>query len=217
MYGIQFHIRFLQCVDSLAAADFPQRSGCRCRNTGIFVIQQSSDGSYRLCIPTFTDGAENTGLGFIRSGEQRFPQRSVCLRVWNSAQCITGHFGDGFVCQRNIIYEEGAPPLGGNWSKPGFELDYNIYWDASGDPPVMPGGLTLQQWQEKGYDKHSLAADPKFVDPENFDFRLKPDSPALKLGFKPIDTSTVGLVGPPDWLALPKQVKRPPLKLPGEE
>jgi hypothetical protein len=32
-----------------------------------------------------------------------------------------------------------------------------------------------------------------FVDPGNDDYSLKPDSPALKLGFKPIDMSEVGL------------------------
>jgi len=32
-----------------------------------------------------------------------------------------------------------------------------------------------------------------FVDPENGDFRLKPDSPALKLGIVPIDLSKIGL------------------------
>ncbi len=122
-----------------------------------------------------------------------------------------------FTCQRNIIYGKETPPLGGNWSKPGFELDYNLYWDASGKPPKFPGGLTFQQWQEKGQDKHSLVADPKFVDPDKFDFRLQPDSPALKLGFKPIDASKIGLVGPPDWTSLPDKVKRPIFRLPSDK
>ena len=122
-----------------------------------------------------------------------------------------------FTCERNIVYEKQAPPLGGNWSKPGYALDYNLYFNAAGKPLVFPGNLTFDQWQKKGQDAHSLVADPKFVDPEKFDFRLQPDSPALKLGFKPIDAGEIGLVGPADWVALPKQVERPVLKLPGEE
>jgi hypothetical protein len=35
-------------------------------------------------------------------------------------------------------------------------------------------------------------ADPLFVAPEKDDFRLKPNSPALKLGFQPIDVRNVG-------------------------
>ena len=44
-------------------------------------------------------------------------------------------------------------------------------------------------------DRDKYAADPKFVDPDNFDFRLQPDSPALALGFRPIDISTAGRYG----------------------
>jgi hypothetical protein len=36
--------------------------------------------------------------------------------------------------------------------------------------------------------------DPHFVDPENLDFRLRDDSPALKLGFKPFPLDLIGLI-----------------------
>lgn len=52
----------------------------------------------------------------------------------------------------------------------------------------------LSKQQQDGVDKHSVAADPLFVEPENGDFRLKPDSPALKMGFIPFEMSKVGLV-----------------------
>jgi hypothetical protein len=35
-------------------------------------------------------------------------------------------------------------------------------------------------------------ADPMFVDPDNGDFTLRPESPALALGFQPIDVSQAG-------------------------
>jgi len=41
-------------------------------------------------------------------------------------------------------------------------------------------------------DIHSIIADPEFVDPERGDFRLRPSSPAGKIGFKPIDLSEAG-------------------------
>ena len=43
-------------------------------------------------------------------------------------------------------------------------------------------------------DTDSVFADPMFVDFENNDFRLKPESPAFKLGFKQIDMSDVGVI-----------------------
>lgn len=123
---------------------------------------------------------------------------------------------NSFTAERNIIYAKGGPLLGGNWSNGKFKLDNNCYWDASGKPVEFPGKLDLKKWQAKGHDAHSVVADPRFVAPEQFDFRLAPDSPALALGFKPIDTREIGLVGSAAWVALPKQVQRPPLVLPGE-
>jgi len=70
------------------------------------------------------------------------------------------------------------------------DTDYNIYYCA-GDPEL--GKKTLEKQQRDGVDAHSLAADPLFVDVENGDLRLRPDSPAFKLGFKPIDITKIGL------------------------
>jgi hypothetical protein len=39
----------------------------------------------------------------------------------------------------------------------------------------------------------AIIADPKFVDPGKGDYRLQPDSPAFKLGFRPIDLESVGV------------------------
>jgi len=47
-------------------------------------------------------------------------------------------------------------------------------------------------WQEMGLDAHSVVADPRFVDAANGDYRLQPDSPALKLGFQPIPVDQIG-------------------------
>jgi hypothetical protein len=47
-------------------------------------------------------------------------------------------------------------------------------------------------WQSLGFDKESLVADPLFVDRDKDDFHLRPESPALKLGFKPIPIEKIG-------------------------
>lgn len=129
--------------------------------------------------------------------------------------CFHQHYGRENVV-RNNIYCEPAPPLGGNWSNGNYRFDHNLYWNPGG-PPKFPGDLSLKQWQEKGQDVHSMVADPGFIDADNFDFRLEADSPALKLGFQPIDIRTAGLMGPAEWVELPGKVQRPPLKLPGEK
>ena len=70
------------------------------------------------------------------------------------------------------------------------DCDYNVYYCAV---DAALGKRMLEKQQGDGVDAHSLAVDPLFVDPENGDFRLKPNSPALKLGFIPFNMSKVGL------------------------
>jgi len=123
-----------------------------------------------------------------------------------------------FTFEHNIVYYVTEPLLGGNWNNPhGFTMDHNLYWHTTGKPPKFPGNLTLSAWQAKGHDAHSIVADPKFVAPDRYDFRLQENSPALTIGFQPIDIGTAGLTGPDPWKNLPRQIKRPPFVMPWEE
>ncbi len=96
-----------------------------------------------------------------------------------------------FTLERNIVYCDNGQLLGSNWGNGNYRLDYNLYWDAS-SRDIQFAGLSLSEWQAQGRDTHSIIADPLFVDPDNGDFTLPPESPAFKLGFKPIDLSGVG-------------------------
>ncbi len=99
---------------------------------------------------------------------------------------------------RNIIYytkpESALFLLSGERSAP-VESDYNVFYCPGGKFSIkgLPEVDSFEDWQKKGFDKHSVIADPLFVDPKNDDYSLKPESPAFKLGFKPIDISTVGI------------------------
>ena len=70
-------------------------------------------------------------------------------------------------------------------------------------------------WWRPGEDRHSIVADPKFVDPAKDDYRLRPDSPALMLGFKPIPIEKIGPYADPFRASWPiveaKGVREKPL------
>ncbi len=109
------------------------------------------------------------------------------------------------------IYTLIAPPAHGPWLQ---EIDYNCFYSDLGEfvarvEQRAEGGYeagwgdigegmkkdkyTLVQWQALGYDRHSVFADPLFRNPQNKDYRLQPDSPALQLGFESFDAREAGL------------------------
>jgi hypothetical protein len=70
------------------------------------------------------------------------------------------------------------------------KADFNLYHcfeDATW------GEKHLAKERPFGVEIHSIAADPLFVDFAKGDLRLKPGSPALKLGFQPVNLSDIGL------------------------
>ena len=83
-----------------------------------------------------------------------------------------------------------------------FRSDMNIFWDISGKSDVWGGQgrnegklekeCDAEAWRALGFDLASVFADPGFADVANRDFTMAPDSPALAIGFRPIDVSDVG-------------------------
>lgn len=96
-----------------------------------------------------------------------------------------------FTFERNIVYWRSGNLLAGSWSNFNFAFDRNLYWRADGGA-IRFGNLTWDQWRAQGMDPNSMIADPLFVNPEGDDFCLKPDSPAFKLGFVPLDVCQTG-------------------------
>jgi hypothetical protein len=105
---------------------------------------------------------------------------------------LEGHLS--FTFERNIVlWKEGAFFRKGYSDKPGEQVVFksNVYWPVDGKPVVF-GDKSWDEWRKMGQDEGTVIADPLFVDPEKGDFTLQPGSPALKLGFQPIDVSKVG-------------------------
>ena len=111
---------------------------------------------------------------------------------------------ENIIFKRNIIYysnpEAALFRVSGARSAPA-ESDYNVLFsprEAICHDSIVegfPGVDTWEKWQETKFDLHSVVEDPLFVAPEKDDYSLKPGSPALKLGFEPIDLCQVGLRG----------------------
>ena len=95
----------------------------------------------------------------------------------------------------NIVYVKGSPlvdtlPSPGEYTLRGVWAG-NLWWDAAGKP--MLDDKDWDGWKKCGQEVCGRYADPGFVDPDKLDFHLKPDSPALALGFKPFDWSSAGV------------------------
>lgn len=115
-----------------------------------------------------------------------------------------------YAATNNLVYADIPQMLGGVWKNGDWKLERNLYWSTAGAPAFA--GLDFAAWQAKGNDAGSVVADPLFVDPAAGDFRLQPNSPALALGFQPIDLGKTGLYGDPAWVNLPRQYANRPLK-----
>lgn len=110
----------------------------------------------------------------------------------------------------NLVHADIPQMLGGVWKNGDWTLERNLYWSTAGAPVFA--GLDFAAWQAKGNDAGSVVADPLFVNPAAGDFRLQPNSPALALGFQPIDLGKTGLYGDPAWVALPGKTANRTLK-----
>lgn len=83
------------------------------------------------------------------------------------------------------------PPFQGPWLE---EIDYNLFFNDLGEfsARAITGEagtgqkmkFNFHDWQKRGFDQHSIYADPCFADPANNDYTVLPHSPALKLGFQ---------------------------------
>jgi hypothetical protein len=101
-----------------------------------------------------------------------------------------------------MMYSVIAPPATGPWFE---EVDRNCFYVDGGEFQAVvdqlraedgkrnPRRYNLSEWQALGFDQKSVFADPLFVDPAHQDFRVRAESPALKVGFKNFTMGQWGL------------------------
>jgi len=199
-------------------------------NNHIHHVAQDRDVGHGIYLDGGSSGVlcENNICHDCGAGGIRIQHGTTCLTVLNNISAFNG-FGLGIDSERTNIFEYNIVYLDGDatpfryqpeWKSYNKIIDYNVYWHTSGEPPQFLD-FTWEKWREQRgiediwytprMDAHSRLADPKFVDAANRDFRLQPDSPALALGFRPIDVDAIGLYGDPEWTSLPKSHPPRPL------
>jgi hypothetical protein len=164
--------------------------------SGGIVLDQSSAGI--LIERNVVHHVAALGIGFNFNDLGNIVQNNIFALAGKAMVDRSGDEGKidqtGILC-RNIFYYDGRTCrtfLPKKWPNYDILLDCNLYFDISGKPPTFLG-FDFAQWKQKGLDGNSIAADPLFVDPQRGAFRLQPQSPAFKLGFRPIDLSRVGI------------------------
>jgi len=131
-----------------------------------------------------------------RNGSYRVIENNIFVNPNRGPGYHVSHTGSGDKFVRNIVTKENGKMFFWLVLQPDSEpwidqMDYNVYY---GTGPLSDSADNLAQWQEQGFDEHSVNADPMFVDPTNGDYRVKPESPALRLGFENFDVSRCGLL-----------------------
>jgi hypothetical protein len=114
----------------------------------------------------------------------------------------TGGPFESLTLERNVLV--GDPLVTGGYGHDteavAMTVDLNMLWNPSGDPgfngDTNADGeptLDLDAWRERGYDRHSVVADPEFVAVVGHDYGLPADSAAADLG---IEVPSLADVGP---------------------
>ena len=117
-----------------------------------------------------------------------------------------------FTYTNNIVYwQSGDLVAAGSLRDPNVIVESCLFYRADGQP-VTVHGQSVADWQATGQGKGCIEADPMFVDAANNDFRLKPGSPAEKIGFVPFDFTQAGVYGSDEWKQLAASVTYPPVE-----
>jgi len=183
---------------------------------GIYFDQGSNGITVKdnIVYHTLTGGLMNTGQpnNTIRNNIFALSAWQAC---WRTSSAKVNKDLPPSVVDRNIFFLTQGELFRLHMGKndDASKWDSNLFWRTDGEPMRFYED-DLSAWRDTGRGQYSVVADPKFVDPVSVDFSLASDSPALELGFEPIDTSRVGLQGDSAWVGRPRQVQFEPTKLP---
>lgn len=127
----------------------------------------------------------NGGLK-MREGYDRVATNNIILN--NSLHPHVWVRNSDDVFKHNIVFTAYQPAVMnsalGESDRWGKELDYNLF---------ATGQAAMRKFAAHGADAHSVSVDPLFVNPGQGDFRVRPESPAFKIGFRNFDMTDFGV------------------------
>lgn len=125
----------------------------------------------------------------MREGYDRIATNNIIINNSLHPHVWYQHSGDVF--KNNIVFMAYRPAImnksiadNGKWGK---ELDYNFF---------VSNEENMNRYSMNACDNHSINGDPLFIDTAKGDFRVKPNSHVLKLGFKNFSLTDFGVRKP---------------------
>lgn len=160
----------------------------RCDN-GWDIDLDDGSSNYVICNNLLLHG----GLK-LREGYRRIATNNIILNNSLHPHCWYQRSGDIF--RNNIVFKAYQPAGGMPVERWGAEVDANLFASSESD---------RTRFLQQGCDANSVTADPLFVDAESGNFQVRPESPAIKLGFRNFAMDTFGVQKP----VLKDQARRP--------
>jgi PDZ domain len=123
----------------------------------------------------------------LREGFYRICENNVL--VSNSLHAHVWFNDSHDVFRNNILFTPYRPIRMRKWTQ---EIDFNLLQDPDSKSAIPAKALQALSAE----DTHSLDADARFINAPSGDYRVKPDSPAISLGFLNFDMRDFGVQAP---------------------
>jgi hypothetical protein len=172
-------LRFLREGDTLHIRGEFARPRLHERVSGVLWAREHVE----FFLKPFADPRGMVQLGLASDGEFAVVWHDCEPPAEFDAQAKVVETGDGWQAMLRLPLTAIATAVGGTGAPA---------WTFCAGFSTLPAVGDWTSWQSQGHDSDGLTADPLCVDPALSDFRLRPDSPALKLGFVPLDLTAVG-------------------------
>jgi hypothetical protein len=144
------------------------------------------------------------GMGVkLREGFYRRVENNIIIRGFFGFHIWLPGCDD--VVERNIVVDDNPYRL--IRANPAYAKSFNRNLFFNHGQPIRFDKGDFEAWHKRSLDTKSLIADPLFIDPGKGDYRVRPDSPALKLGFKNFPMDNFGVLKP-EFRAEAKEVHR---------